>query len=93
MNRIAEVYTAISTRPYNCPVRSSAMQCRTAQHSTAHRELNHFFFPFPSLSFFPPANISKCPAFCAKLRSVFATRPEVSFYTAEKISRSSTIWQ
>lgn len=43
-----------------------------------HFHLN-YFFPFP-LSLFPPDNISKCPAFCARLRSVFATRPEVSFY-------------
>lgn len=55
----------------------------------------HFHVPyfFPAAlafslfrSFFPPDNISKWPALDARLRSVFATRPEVSFYQSIRLA-------
>ena len=52
----------------------------------------YFFFPFSPLSFFPPANISRWPAFCAKLRSVFATSPEVSFCRKQASANRPESW-
>lgn len=49
----------------------------------------HFYPSFPSPAppfFFPPPNISKCPAFSANALSVFPVNPAVYFYPSHTAS-------
>lgn len=42
----------------------------------------HFFFPSSFLSFFPPLNISRWPAFSARAFSVRAVSPAECFFSS-----------